>query len=344
MRTINTECKTVKENGEIEIGFRDVDVFDSMYEYASYYKYFQSPTAAPADETLPKKYRVFPLEFRPFTDPYFNKYVPEFDIVIDGITYFRVDCNEAPPFLNRDNNRLSYIPCDEIYTNLYTLSCFIMAQNGCVIYTKPAIFRTLEDAENALPEFDAEMNRYFENYPDEGKLLEALYNTYINHNSIVENFPKNEKHFKEEEKRREERKRRWNEEIKGLFFVVQKTYPFDTPIFGVGKTEKEALIDARGRIDLDQFQEEFERLARWVFGTDYSTKLSEESPSQYNPNDDSVKMKGMWWFTCYPAYISHKAYNAIKMNGYDTKLYLDVRNEITTTDVYKLPEEINEQG
>ena len=61
MRTINTECKTVKENGEIEIGFRDVDVFDSMYEYASYYKYFQSPTAVPADETLPKKYRVFPL-------------------------------------------------------------------------------------------------------------------------------------------------------------------------------------------------------------------------------------------------------------------------------------------
>jgi len=322
MRAINIECKTVNKNGEIEFGSREVDIYTSLFEYASYYKYVESPNHGPAYEDLPEKYRVFPLEYWPVNERYFHTYNPEFDIDIDGVAYSQVDCSESS-IPNPENHRISYIPRNEIYKNLFALSCIARTHFGCDLLSKRMVFKTFEDAEKALPEFHVIIN-----------------------NDLIENYPEVEKHLEEEEKRREQKKKLWKEQIKGFYYVIMlrdfTSCMGKRKVVGIGKTEKEALFDARERLDQNRYGKAYENLAWNILGKDYLRILSEKFPGQYNPNGDAIIIiDRSVSLECIPTYISKKAYDAIKEHGYDIELFEDECIEITKADVYRLPEEID---
>jgi hypothetical protein len=323
MRTLNIECKTLNKKGEIEI-FKSVDLYDSLFEYASRHTYAECPDHGPDYDELPKNFHIFPLEYWPVNERYFRNFNPEHNIIVDGVEYSQVDCGEADG-PNSENHSLSYIPHEEIYKNLFTLSIIIRDEFGCCLTSKAKVYRSFEDAEKEIPEAYVALNY-----------------------SLIDKLSEVETLIEIEEKRREAKKREWNDEIEGFYYVILLIIRGDMPLdrskklVGIGKTTKEALFDARDRIE-DQFPNAFRNLAWWILGKNYFEKLSEEFPGQYDPNDNTaIKMDSSVWLECWPAFISKKAYNAIIELGYDIQLFDDDCVERTKASVIRLPGEVDE--
>ncbi len=277
----------------IEIDGKSADIYDSMLEYVSKYNYVQYPKQ-PAYEELPKRYRVFVLEYRPAKDGDFHIYNSEFDIEIDGKKYAKVDCSFAIP--HPENHRTSHIPLDEIHKDLYTLSYIVREPLGCSFGSSKTVYATREDAEKDLSAFDVEIDK------------------------IVTECEIDYRKRKEENKKRdEEERKRWEEKTKGMCVAIVKE---DLIIVGVGKKVEEALLDAKGRIYASSSPEDYEILTRYVFGENYLNALAEGFPDKYD-HSEKVKVGETREPQHKIAGLSQKAYDAVKKFGYGIRVYSD---------------------